>query len=476
MKHAFLSLCSKLCLTVVCTYFSNSYTSQTIETLAGTGIAGYVDLVPAINAQLNHPRGIDVDVFGNIYIADTENHRIRKIDINCGIISTIAGNGTIGFSDDMPAINAMLNYPTDVAVDTAGNIFIADNQNHRIRKVSSITGEITTIAGTGVAGYNSETLAINATLNSPEAIAVDLEGNIYIADDLNSLLRKIDAITGEISTIGGGGSDPWSNGIPAVNALILNPKGIAVDNEGNIYFSQVTHDRLRKISVSTGEINTIAGTTTEGFSGDGGPATQAELSEPLGLIVDSDFNVYYADKNPLRIRMISASDFTIQTVAGTGNSGPYADGGLAIETNLNNSTGVAIDHNGCLLIAEYGDSRIRRIECCSQLGYMDPLASNFNPEADCSDASCEYTLFGCTYPLASNYNSSAQVDDGSCLFLGCTDPDAENFNPIANFDDGSCSYLPCGTDSDCPADLNNDNLVSVSDLIIFIGIYGSVCP
>lgn len=427
--------------------------AQYISTVAGNGIAGYsLDDILATNSELNHPRSIDVDSYGNMYIADTEGHRIRKVNALTGLITTIAGNGDPGYSDDMLAVNALVDYPTDVAVDLFGNIYISDNLNHRIRRITFDTGFISTVAGTGVAGYSGdEGQATEAMLNGPQAIAIDADGNLYIADDLNGRIRKVTIATGIITTVAGGGGGGDMNGIPAIDATILNPRGVAIDGDGNIYFSQVTNAQIRMVSIVSGLVNTVAGTGIAGFSGDGGLAINAQISEPLGLVVDTDNNIYFADKNNNRIRKINAIDQIINTISGTGSLTYNGDGILAVDANINNATNVEIDQMGCVIIAEFGASRIRKISC-------DIIS-----------------IAGCTYPLASNYNPLATEDDGSCNFPGCTDPIAFNFNPIANLSDGSCTYEAC-PEVTCQADFDGNGMVSVSDLLFFLGEYGSVCP
>ena len=257
----------------------------TITTIAGTGEFGFSgDGGPAVAAQLRSPRGVAVDSAGNVYIADSSNRRIRKID-STGTITTIAGTGRLGFSGDGgPAVAAQLRSPYGVAVDGAGNLYIADASNNGIRKVDS-TGTITTIAGTGESGFSGDGgPAVEAELRSPYGVAVDSAGNVYIADSSNWRIRKIDSI----------GDDrlQWGRR-PGSRA----PRGVAVDSAGNVYIADVGNHRIRKVD-STGTITTIAGTGEFGFSGDGGPAVEAELRSPYGVAVDSAGNVYIAMSPP----------------------------------------------------------------------------------------------------------------------------------------------------------------------------------
>ncbi|WP_332368343.1 hypothetical protein [Spirosoma telluris] len=246
--------------------------------MAGTGAYGYSgDNGPATSANLGSPAGIAVDGLGNLFIADKNTHTIRKVTTT-GTITTVAGNGSSGFSGDTgPAISANLNSPYAVAVDAAGNLFIADMGNHRIRKVS-IDGNINTVAGTGTQGFSGDTdLAINANLNTPSGIAVDGTGNLFIADALNHRIRKI-TTDGKINTIAGTGNQGFSGDTgPATSADLASPTGIALDGTGNLFIADLANHRIRKID--TGNIiTTVAGNSTQGFSGDNGQATSANLN------------------------------------------------------------------------------------------------------------------------------------------------------------------------------------------------------
>ena len=330
-------------------------TSYRIDTLAG-GFAG--DGGPAVAARLNLPYDVAVDSSGNLYITDRNNHRIRKVD-STGTITTIAGTGKDGFSGDGgPASQAQLNFPTGVAVDGEGNLYIADAPNDRIRKVDSI-GTITTIAGTGEQGFSGDGgPASQAQLDHPRAVAVDGEGNLYIADRNNNRIRKVDS-TGTITTIAGGGGFGEDGG-PATQVLLNLPYGVAVDGTGNLYIADTNSDRIRKVD-STGTITTIAGTGERGFSGDGGPATQASLNSPFGVAVDGAGNLYIADQYNNRIRRVDSTG-TITTIAGTEERGFGGDGGPATQAPLFLPTGVAVDVEGNLYIADQYNHRIRRVD------------------------------------------------------------------------------------------------------------------
>jgi len=273
-----------------------------IINIAGNGNYGYSgDNGPALSAELRSAHGIAIDSSGNVYIADTVNHCIRKVTVG-GVISTIAGTGSQGYSGDTgPAISARLRFPYGVAVDSSGNVYIADTGNHRIRKVTG--GVISTIVGTGSLGYSGDNgPALSARLYSPYGIAVDSSGNMYIADSGNHCIRKVTG--GVISTIAGTGSQGYSgdNG-SAISAQLNIPYSTAVDSSGNVYIADSENHRIRK--VTGGVISTIAGTGVAGSAyGDGDLARYAELNYPENVAVDSSGNVYIADINNHRIRKL----------------------------------------------------------------------------------------------------------------------------------------------------------------------------
>ncbi len=309
-----------------------------INTIAGNGNAGYSgDNGAAVNAELQYPGGVAVDSNGNVYIDDYYNSRIRKITASTGVITTVAGNGTAGYSGDGgAATSAELNYPTAVAVDAYGNIYIADNSNERVRKVTVSTGIITTIAGNGNLGYSGDGgAATSAELDLPLSVAVDSSGNIYIAD-FGNRVRKVTVSSGIITTVAGDGTAGYSgDGGAATSAELNYPSGVAVDSSGNIYIGDTSNERIRKVTVSTGVITTVAGNGTLGYSGDGGAATSAELGYPWGVAVDSSGNIYIGDSNNNRVRKVTVSTGIISTIAGNGTGGYTGDGGTATNAELN---------------------------------------------------------------------------------------------------------------------------------------------
>jgi uncharacterized repeat protein (TIGR03803 family) len=332
-----------------------------IATVAGDGTPNYSgDGGPAISAGINGPDEAVVDSSGNIYIADTGNSRIRKVTSATGIISTVAGNGTFGYSGDGgAATKAEIGYPSGVAVDSAGNIYIADYANERIRKVTVSTGIISTVAGNGTAGYSGDGgAATSAELQHPVGVAVDSAGNIYIADMENNRIRKVTASTGKISTVAGDGTEGYSgDGGAATSAELDYPWEAVVDSAGNIYIADSYNERIRKVTVSTGIISTVAGDGTFGYSGDGGLATSAELGFPTKVAVDSAGNIYIADSDNYRVRKVTALTGIISTVAGDGVQGYSGDGGAATAAELTGPTGVALDAAANIYIAD--GNRIR---------------------------------------------------------------------------------------------------------------------
>ena len=363
MKHTlrFLTALSTALILFLCSGSSNA---QIISTVAGNGTSGYSgDGGAATAAELNSPYGVAVDAAGNIYIADASNYKVRKVNTS-GIISVFAGNGTSGATGDGGAATAAeLSNVVGVAVDASNNVYIADQNNCRIRKVNT-SGIISTVAGNGTSGYSGDGGAATAAkLFSPCAVAVDASGNLYIADYYNNRIRKVNT-SGTISTIAGTGTGSYSgDGGAATAATIYYPGGVAVDGSSNVYFSDTYNSRLRKINTS-GIISTIGGNGSAGYTGDGGAATSAEVNNPKGLVVDASGNIYFADYSNARIRKITTSG-TISTVAGSGGAGFYGDGGAATAADLYYPSAVTLDATGNMFIADYYNQRIRKVSAPS---------------------------------------------------------------------------------------------------------------
>lgn len=339
-----------------------------ITTLAGTGLLGHSgDGGRATLATFYNPDGVAVDGHGNVYIADVGNSRVRKVSPD-GTITNYAGTGTAGFSGDGgPATSAQLKNPKGLAVDGQGNLYIADW--YRVRKVSP-GGTITTIAGSNGIYLGDGGPATSAALNTPTAVAVDGQGNVFITDTEHQLVRKVSP-DGIITTLAGTGGFGFSgDGGPATSAELRDPDGVAVDGEGNVYIADSGNNRVRKVSPD-GTISTVAGTGTAGLSGDGGPATSAELYYPSGVAVDGQGRLYIYQI--CEIRKVSGG--TITTIAGTNagagrfsafGCGYSGDGGPATSAQIGGGAdgwinSVAVDAHGNVYIADWENNRVREI-------------------------------------------------------------------------------------------------------------------
>ena len=334
--------------------------AQTIITIAGTGSLGYSgDGAPATSAQFQGPWGIASDNTGNLYVADCNNHRVREID-TMGIIRTIAGNGIGGYSGDGgQATAAQLADAAGIAVDGSGNLYIADEDNNCIRKVNS-SGIITTIAGNGAGGYFGDGgPATLAELYHPTSVCIDGLGNVYIGDITNARIRKVDT-SGIITTFAGNGIGGYSgDGGTATAAELWNPTSVTIDAYGNLLIGDAGNYRIRKVD-TFGMISTFAGNGTTGFGGDGGPATAASLSGWGFVISDALGNVYLGDNSNRRVRKISAGGI-INTIAGDGSSGYSGDGGPATSAELQNPLGGTLDSIGNLYFGDLNNNRVRKI-------------------------------------------------------------------------------------------------------------------
>jgi trimeric autotransporter adhesin len=354
-----------------------------ISTAAGNGTCGYSgDGGPATAAQLactpSSPNvwsdpptyivGVAVDSTGNLYIAEGGNHRIRKVT-PAGIISTVAGNGTDGFNGDgRAATEAQLGYPIGVSVDSAGHLYIVDLSNHRIRKITA--GIISTVAGNGNRDdLGDGGLATAARLDFPSGMSVDSAGNLYAVSG-GYRIRKVTP-AGKISTVAGNGTEGYSgDGGLATEAQLTGANDVAVDSAGNIYIADTYNHRIRKVTTE-GIISTVAGNGTRGFSGDGGAATAAQLGHPYNVAVDSAGNIYIADNGNHRIRKVTAG--IISTVAGNGTGGYSGDGGEATAAQLSYPYGMAVDSAGNLYIADCSNHRIRKV---TPAGKISTVAGN----------------------------------------------------------------------------------------------------
>jgi len=340
------------------TAVNTSLNNVIVTTFAG-GTSGYLDGT-GTNAQFLYPHGIAVDSSGNFFVADTINSRIRKID-SSGVVTTLAGDGTFGYLDGT-GTNAQFNYPIGVAVDSSGNVFVADESNHRIRKIDS-SGVVTTFAGDGTSGYLDGT-GTNAKFNCPSAVAVDSSGNVFVADSPNYRIRKIYS-SGVVTTLAGDGTSGYLDGT-GTNAKLGYINGIAVDSDGNLFVTDQTNRRIRKID-SSGVVTTLAGDGTSGYLN--GIGTNAKFDGLSGIAVDSDGNLFVADMYNHRIRKIDSSRL-VTTLAGGGYVfdemmheliGAYADGN-GTNAKFYRPNGVAVDSDGNVFVADMYNNRIRKIE------------------------------------------------------------------------------------------------------------------
>jgi sugar lactone lactonase YvrE len=346
-----------------------SVVSGTVTTVAGNGaFRDSGDGGPASIAQMSAPNGLAMDGAGNLYIAASDNHRVRRI-ANAGVITTIAGTGISGYSGDgRPAIDAQVAYPADVAADAAGNVFIAQPMNYAVRKVSA-DGTIATFAGNGLFGHSGDGgAATNARLGAPSGIALDAAGNLYIVDGANNRIRKVSP-AGIIATVAGNGAAGYSgDGGPAVNAALnisrapgpyplLHP---AIDSAGTIYFPDAGNHRIRKVTPD-GIITTVAGNGIPGYSGDDGPATNAQLNYPEAVAVDAAGNLYITDTFNHRVRRVSTAGI-ITTIAGNGTIGQTGDGGQAADAPLDSPMGIAIDPLGVIYVSDRDVGVVRKLQ------------------------------------------------------------------------------------------------------------------
>ncbi|TKS61375.1 MAG: hypothetical protein EWM72_00513 [Nitrospira sp.] len=392
--------------------------SWTIGTLAGSGEPGFSgDGGPSGQACLNEPKGLAIDSHGNVYIADSENHLVRRIDRATGIISTVAGvpgdesmrsavqhdtearqaaeedpfadtsqaatqkytqqadvSGTVRYlingvavqkrfgGDGGPATQARLNFPTAVVVDQKGTIFIADTMNHRVRRVDAATGVITTLAGTGQARFSGDGgPADQAALNEPAALALHGEGHLFIADQTNHRVRVVDLNTRLISTYAGTGSATYDgDGVPAAAASLAGPSGVVVRN-GTLYIADTFNSRIRAVELSTGLISTVAGDGGEYRYQSSNEPPSSSLSRPSGVVIDLCGNLFVTDSDSHLVRRWDCETRLTVRVAGAGIASFAGDGGTALEAGLSYPFGIVVDQDGALLVADTFNHRIRRL-------------------------------------------------------------------------------------------------------------------
>ncbi|MCL6451251.1 MAG: diguanylate cyclase [Acetobacteraceae bacterium] len=338
------------------------YDRAVIYTVMGGGLRGYWgDGGPARDAGVCEPYGVAVDtVEPGWFLVDRGNHAIRRIDAS-GRVTTVAGDGEYGYSGDGgPAARARLHKPNGVAVDGRGNLFIADTGNHCIRRVDRTTGIITTVAGCGRPGYTGDGgPATQAAMSKPSGVAVDAAGNIYTNEYGNNVIRRVSP-EGIISTLAGTGEYGYSgDGGPATQARFNKVYGVAVDPAGNVYVADYANHAIRRISAADGTISTAAGSGECGYSGDGGPAAWSRLRAPFWVTFDRWGAMYICDTENHRLRRVDPEAGVIATVAGCGRPGYWGDGGPARQAALNLPAGAAAGPDGEIYIADYGNNSIR---------------------------------------------------------------------------------------------------------------------
>lgn len=362
-------------------------TGGNIQTIVGNNFLAYAgDGGSALNAELNYPGGVFVDGSGDIFIADSDTSVIREVVASSGDIQTVAGNGTVcsaviaACGDGGAAASAQLNNPYGVFVDASGNIFIADTEDNRIRVVNtgaaSITiatvsiaaGDIATVAGTGTVGYSGDgAAALSAELSSPFGVFVDSAENIFIADTSNHAIREVAAATGIITTVAGNGTPCGSSsatcgdGGAATSAQLTDPDSVFVDSSEDIYIADSGDNRIREVTPSSGNIATVAGTGNPGYSGDGAAATSAQLTGPSGVFLDAAGDIFIADRENYVIREVVASSGFIATVSGNNTGGFSGDTGPSASAQLNLPFGLFVSSSGNLFVADTDNSRIREL-------------------------------------------------------------------------------------------------------------------
>lgn len=364
------------------------FVSGVINTVAGNGVSGYTgDGGPATSAELISPQGVATDAQGNFYISDCGNGTVRKVTASTGLISNFAGTGTRGYSGDGDSSgSAQLVCPLDMKVDGAGNVYIADPQSHVVRVVNAATGNIYTVAGNGTSGYSGDGgAAFSASIGNPDAIALDPAGNLFIADVDLCNIRRVDVISGVISTVAGTNVCGYTgDGGPATSALLGHVLALAFDSSGNLYISDDSNNVIRVLNTITGIITTYAGTGPVGYSGDGGPAASALINDVEGLILDAAGNLYLTDSSNNLIRKITASTGIINRIGGDGTTNPgyTGDGGAATSALLNYPEYPAIDSAGNLYFVDNSNYVVREIGGAAPLAFGSVALSSTSDAQD----------------------------------------------------------------------------------------------
>jgi sugar lactone lactonase YvrE len=339
--------------------------AQTIATIAGTGIAGFSgDGGPGVEAQVNNPYGLVTGPDGALYFCEIGNHRVRRLDLKTGVISTAAGSGQKGYAGDGgPALDASLNEPYEVRFDVAGNMFFAEMQNHVVRRVDGKTHLISTVAGTGVAGFSGDGgPAAKAQFRQPHSIAFDHDGRLLICDIGNHRIRRVDLKTGVIDTWAGTGErKPTPDGAPIAGTPLNGPRAITSTPSGDLYLVLREGNAVYRLDPVASRIYHVAGTGETGYSGDGGPAKSARLSGPKGVAWAPDNSLYLADTESHTIRRIDLKTGIIATVVGTGQRGNGPDGD-PLKCQLSRPHGIFVTAAGKVYISDSESHRVRTLK------------------------------------------------------------------------------------------------------------------
>jgi streptogramin lyase len=342
-------------------FTSSAHSEPTVVTVAGTGTKGFSgDGGPASAAQLNNPYAVARGPDGALYICDVDNHRIRRITPD-GKIGTYAGSATRGYSGDGgPATSAALNMPYEMAWDKAGNLFFVEMGNNVVRRIDARTGMISTVAGTGKAGFSGDGgPATQAQLKQPHSLAIDSAGDVFICDIGNHRIRKIDMKTGTISTWCGTGEKKTApDGAPIAGASLNGPRALAFAPDGSLWLALREGNAVLKLDIEAGVIHHVAGNGTTGFTGNGGPARQATLSGPKCVSLAANGTVYLADTESHSIRFIDSGKGTIELLVGTGKRGDGPDGD-PLHCQLARPHGVFVDKDGSVFIGDSENHRVR---------------------------------------------------------------------------------------------------------------------
>ena len=332
-----------------------------IQTYVGTGEAGYAgDGGPALRAACSEPFMCDFDSAGNLFYTESRNNVVRRVDKTTGVVTTVAGTGELGYGGDGgPAIQATMREPYSLQVDGNGDIYIVDRLNAVVRKVDAATGIITTVAGTGEVGYSGDGgPGDQAMLREPNDCFLDGKGGLLIADIQDQRIRRLDLTSGMISTFAGNGDKERSgDGKPALESSFLGSRAVCMDSKGNTYIAEREGNGVRKIDAS-GIMSTVAGTGERGYEGDGGPALTATWGSPKALRCDAQDNVVVVDTENHAIRVIHADSGIVTTIAG-GRLGGEGDGGPATEAAMDRPHGCGIDIDGNIFVADSNNHRVR---------------------------------------------------------------------------------------------------------------------